>query len=296
MQALANYILRGRMQAMLIALVCSLVPFLSWFGLVVTALVTLRKSPQEGAYVLIATILPSFVLIGAGWASYTLLYYLLFSNLTVWLAAIVLYRTNSWANVLQAIMLLGVFAVVAIHMAYPDIAATWAQIFNKAFTDLKVQNLIINVEPTQLQQVVNFAIKIATGIQVGFILLNSLFNVLLARWWQAALYNPGGLRPEILALRLDKVAAIVLVLVTGLAVVGSSLALDILPVILLPFFLAGLALAHTVAISVKQKWLCLFGLYGALIFLFPQLFLLLALLAWLDIWFNFRGRMVLTKK
>lgn len=293
MRALADYIMRGRLQAMLVALACSSIPLLGWLGLVVMALVTLRKGAQEGFYILCVTLLPSFGLMWAGQISHALWYYVLLSNCLVWVAATLLYHTHEWSMVLQLTAGLCVLLVLGIHLVYPDVTAIWLQLLSKAVAQLKANSSLAgNLEPEQLQAIVGIGAKFATGIQISFMMLNSWFNLLLARWWQANLYNPGGLRKELLNLHLTKIATLILLVVVLLVLTNNAGACDILPILLLPFFLAGLSLAHSTMILLKHKLLYIVALYAMLFFMLPQIFLLLVFLAWLDVWFNFRGRMV----
>ena len=113
---------------------------------------------------------------------------------------------------------------------------------------------------------------------------------MLARSWQAGLYNPGGFRKEFHGLRLSPAVAIVCAITM---VVGPILGLN---AILLawaagtPLVLAGLALVHGV-FARKQwsgNWLAMF--YVALVLLGPNLLMLLVVLAFVDSWLDIRGR------
>ncbi len=59
MRALAQYVMRGRMQAVIVAAVATGSVLFAWLGAAVVALVTLRKGTNQGLYVLFWALLPS---------------------------------------------------------------------------------------------------------------------------------------------------------------------------------------------------------------------------------------------
>jgi hypothetical protein len=113
---------------------------------------------------------------------------------------------------------------------------------------------------------------------------------MLARAWQAGLYNPGGFRKEFHALRLSPAIAVVCALTM---VIGPVLGLNSMLLVWAagtPLFIAALGLVHGV-VGRKQlsgNWLAMF--YLALVLLGPSLMLLLLVLAFVDSWLDIRGR------
>ena len=119
-------------------------------------------------------------------------------------------------------------------------------------------------------------------MQVAVLLLGNLFSLLVARWAQALLYHPDGLRQELYNIRLGVVAVAVLGLIVLGSMGGVAAAIDSLPVILLIFVVAGLSLVHAFFAAINQKlWLVVF--YGLLVVLFPYMIGLLVILALLDL-------------
>jgi peptidoglycan/LPS O-acetylase OafA/YrhL len=115
--------------------------------------------------------------------------------------------------------------------------------------------------------------------------------VLLARYWQASLYNPGGFRDEFHRLRLPPQLALLLLAVgLLLALLGPEYRVWI-ALIVLPFAIAGIALVHGIAglkhwgrgpvVMLYLAWFFLLGLMTATLFL----------LALADSWLDFRGRL-----
>ena len=109
----------------------------------------------------------------------------------------------------------------------------------------------------------------ATGVQAIVILTSGLVNLLFARWWQANLFNPGGLRQELYNIRLNKVFSVVLLAGVMLGMTGFGLFVDFIPVIALGFIIGFLSLVHNI-FAQKQfgwSWYILFYtvfLYGVL--------------------------------
>jgi len=116
-----------------------------------------------------------------------------------------------------------------------------------------------------------------------------LFNLLLARWGQALLCNPGGLGKELRGLRLSWLTHVILLAIVGSVLVHVVMAYDMLPVIVLGFSLAGLSLMHFLANLGKMAWLFLFGFYTVLILFFFYALSVLIVLAMVDTYWNMRS-------
>jgi hypothetical protein len=117
----------------------------------------------------------------------------------------------------------------------------------------------------------------------------SVLCLVLARYWQAALYNPGGFGDEFRALRLPVTVTAPLVLAAaGLLALGLEYR-SWAACLLVPVTAVGFALAHA---RVHQRgsgrgWL---GAFYALWLLFDAAKLLLVGFAVLDAWVDFRAR------
>ena len=114
-------------------------------------------------------------------------------------------------------------------------------------------------------------------------------SLLLARWWKASLYNPGGFRTEFHGLRFDVSAAAVLVL---LMLGVSSLGVMYRPwgaLFGIPLSLAGLGLVHARAAQRGQGAMYLTVFY-LLWILFDAVKVIVIGLAVADSWIDFRSR------
>lgn len=269
--------MRGRPQAALVAVVGNLVPMISPATI---ALVCLRRSTNDGLLVLMWALLPFVALLVVSDVDPVLLAASMLVAIAVLMGAQVLRKTASWASTLTA--LVGSSAVAALF--------TWqmAPEAMSAFTDQLNEMLAGAAEEA------NGAMAVVTpvffsGLVAYVIALHVLGSLLLARWWQAALYNPGGLREEFHALRLPKLlgggfaVASLLCLSAGTDyVLWSSL-------LALPLLVSGAALVHytVAAMNVGTFWLVLF--YIGLVLIGPMTVLVSAV-GMLDSFMNLRAR------
>ena len=285
MKVFGAFLMRGRWQPCLMAMLFATLPLLSWLSLVIVALVTLRKGKQEGAWVLLCAVLPALVFAVLG-HSVLLLINGVVTAILVWLLALLLRRTASWSYVLVVAACLGVCGVLAAHGYTAEIDQWWLQ---KMLESMQTVNAEIALNTEQQTQAIQSLAQIATGVQAALIVLMSLGWLVLARNWQAALYNPGQLRPELQHIRMPKWAAGSIVVLVGLTVLThwSSL-IDLLPVAMLPFVLAGLSLVHFIVAARKLSWIWLVLFYVLMVLFLPYWSSALVMIAVLDSWMNLR--------
>jgi hypothetical protein len=124
MRGLASFIMRGRLQAVLVIALAAILPVLNIFSGAVLALVTLRKGSQEGMLnLLIATCLTvilAVLLFGSTWPAIGLLGTFW---LPLWLLSGVLRHTIALAATLQLALLLALLALLGGMLAIGDIGA-----------------------------------------------------------------------------------------------------------------------------------------------------------------------------
>lgn len=252
------------------------------------ALVTLRKGPKEGAYILLWMALPSVALVAMGYPMF-FIYSVLCGSLVSWLLAVLLRSTQSWSVVLQLGTLLCLVVVIAIHGVVPDIGHYWYDFISKYYKDAE-RTLTLPITAADLKELIRVMAKIATGAQAVILLFVALVNLVLARGWQAILFNPQGLKRELYNIRLGSIAAATLAAIFAATFMRVTLAWDLLPVILALFFAAGISLIHFVATKTKATWGLLLVFYGLLIFLFPYVGTLVIALAIVDAFVDLRGR------
>ncbi|MBT5005448.1 MAG: hypothetical protein HOM95_02035 [Halieaceae bacterium] len=280
MKAIAEFAMRGRFQALLLAVGGSGSILFCWISAAVIALITLRKGVGNGAQLLLWALLPSGVLLYAVGDSGPLA---LIVGTTA--LAMVLRTTVSLSlSVLTGIAVgaLSGLALVAFGGPYLEQMVT---LFGDFLANLE-QQLSQGGDAVQLPR--PSAVQIAGMLGAGTGTM-SILCLLLARYWQAALYNPGGFGGEFRLLRYTPAVATAMALAAA-ALSGLGPEYRTWAVIaLLPLNFAGLALVHARVLAKGQGTGWLIGFYLAWLLLDPVK-LMVVFVAIADSWFDFRQR------
>lgn len=303
MQRLAAFAMSARWRAVAVAALTAalavLMPPLSsplaYVGAAVIGLVTLRLGAWEGLGVLLAGALALAVL---GWPAGGMSVPLMISAavlwLPVWVLALLLRNSRSLALMLQAAAVLGMLLVVVAHAWLGDPPQWWAQRLEAVLGPVFAEHGL------DAAAYIPDLARWMTALSVAALIFGVLLSLLLARAWQAGLYNPGGFGAEFRALRLGRRFAVAALLVALLAAVPglgavAGIAGDALFTLLLVYLLQGLALVHALvqarmrSIQSQRGWLI--GVYVLLLLAAPQVVPLLALLGWMDAWIDIRHRL-----
>ena len=280
MKGLAELVMRGRLQALLVVVAGSGSLLFCWISAAALALVTLRKGAGAGVWLYMWALLP----VG------TLLYFVHDSGPLMLLSgtmvlALVLRTTVSLPLAVLAAVGVGVVTGLTMLLVFGAYLEEVVVYFGEFLASLEQQL-------SQGGQVVELArpdaIQIAGMFGAGFATLSTLC-LLLARYWQAALYNPGGFGTEFKALHypVGVTAALVIaaLLLGWLGMQYGAWAM----LCLMPLSFAGLALIHARAQMRGRGTGWLTGFYIAW-FIFDPVKLLVVIFAVADSWFNFRQR------
>jgi hypothetical protein len=297
MKALAAFVMRGRSSAALVAAAAAVLfwlfpPFLIGSGAAV-ALVTLRRGATEGAWVMALAGLGAVALTGlALGAPWLMLEVLPACWLPVWLLALVLRATLSLPRTVQAAALLGLLGVAGFYLALGDPALWWGGVLEQWERQLAA---LAPGQPTdqatldQLLALLKASAPSLPGQAVGAGLLFVLAGLLLGRWQQALLFNPGGFRSEFHQLRLGRPLAVLALALFGAALLSGWPPLSNAALVLgLLYTVQGIAVVHAVAFKrhLSPAWLLLFYL----LLLVPMLSQLVIALGVADAWVDFRNR------
>jgi hypothetical protein len=299
MKALANFILRGPSQAILVAVgaavLAMMLPPLSIVSGAVIALVTLRSGPRPGAlamlgstafvallaYISLGNMLPGLVFLALLW-------------LPLWILGWVLRETRSLALATVTAGMLGIIGVVVVYAIVGDVSSWWQQVLMTLF-EPAIEAGSALADRAAVEAVVTDLSRIMTGIAAAGMSLNALMCLYLARAWQAQLFNPGGFREEFHALRLGQGLAMLSLVFIALSLlplgVVSHMAGEIVIVILSLYVLQGLALLHAIVAQRKLHIAWLVVLYLVMLFVLPQLMVLVAMMGLVDTWADFRRRL-----
>lgn len=298
MRALATFIMRGRMQAMLVATALMalslLFPVLSYLSGAAIALVALRLGSIEALRVagvaLAGTVTVAWVALQQPMVGVTFAF-------VVWMPvialALTLRSTRSWAITLNSAAVAGVIIVAGVYLFVDDPAAWWRESVVSALQEQVIDRAGLSAEQAGFwRETLDQMATVMTGIVAAAFVFSAVLSLLLARWWQAQLYNPGGFRTEFHALKLGRplaVAALVLLTVSVLSLGGfSALARDMAMVVLLLYMLQGLAVMHALVAKRNASVAWLAVMYVLLMIALPQVVMILAFAGLMDTWLNLR--------
>ncbi|MGZ4959039.1 MAG: hypothetical protein ACXV7J_07290 [Methylomonas sp.] len=297
MQFLAAFIMKGRMQAMMVASTLALLslpfPPVSIVSSASVALVTLRRGGQEGLYVLVcaclAAALLSMVLLGG--FQFALMYGVVLW-VPVWLISIVLREGRQLAVAIEIAVLLGIVGVLGFYLYQPDPAQIWRGVLEAMTQPMLQANPDVSAE-TVKQSADTFA-HFMTGIIAAGTVYGLLFGLLLARWWQAALYNPGGFREEFLALKGHGHLAIGTIAIAALGFLSSGLIAElcwnVLVVLFVLYTFIGTAVLHCSFASMKGARFMVPFLYATLLVI-PHVMAAISLCGLVDTWLDLRNKL-----
>jgi hypothetical protein len=298
MRALAEFVMSGRMQAMMVAasfaLIGLLLPPVGYLSGAAIGVVTLRKGPHEGLIVALGAVLASglLVLFLVGHAA-PALGFAFGLWLPVWLLAMVWRTTVSLPMTLQAAAGVGAALVLLFHVLLPEPAVWWRGVLEGIRPAMEQAGMLAN--GPEVDAALDAVARLMTGMVAAALVLSLTVSLLIARWWQAMLYNPGGFRSEFHTLRLDKRFAVVLAVVLALAIAVpgplGAIATDLAMIGVMVFLFQGLALAHGLAAAVNAHTAWLVVLYVVLAFAPPQAVVIIAATGFADTWVDFRGKL-----
>lgn len=271
MRGLAEFVMKGRKQAIMAVLLLGLIPLLNLLSPVLVGLVVLRKGFQEAVQVLVWAILP----IG-GWAlagdPVPLIMLLGITGL-----AGLLRSSESWEFTLLAAIAVGVCVEIYLRL-------------QPAVLDLIFLQMQPYLEANAIQGEQLDALRdVMTSFMGAVYMFLSIILLMLARWMQAALFNPGGFQKEFHGLRVEQKVALILVSCMMLANFEILIPQTWMLYLVLPLMFSGIALIHAVVAAKKLSSLWLAVLYALIVL--PLIANLLVLLALLDSWYDFRTRL-----
>ncbi|MGH8500131.1 MAG: hypothetical protein ACRERV_15200, partial [Methylococcales bacterium] len=190
--------MRGRMQAMLIAVVFIFLslplPPLNIISAAAVALVTLRQGQRAGLITIFGAgaalgILGQILFDNAGLAiTYALLFWL-----PVWILSVLLRESGQLALTFEAALGLGVLGIVGIYLFNSDPASIWQEKL-QSFVSPMMKNTPPGIEIEQIETLIKLGSHYMTGAIAAGSLVSFISAILIGRWWQAMLFNPGGFR------------------------------------------------------------------------------------------------------
>ena len=298
MDFLPTYIMRGRMQAIMVASSCALlsiiIPPVSIVSSAAVALVTLRRGAAEGGYILVCACLASallgiFVLDSF---EFPILYGLMLWS-PVWLISVVLREGRQLFLAIEIVIAIAAIAVAGAYLYQPDMAQFW-----QAQLDPLLKPALIKSYPEMpvvdiTRSLSVFYHFVVTGVVALIYVSGVLAGLFLGRWWQANLYNPGGFKQEYLNLQGENGLAIATLLIVTSALLFSGQAAEIcwnVSILLFMLYaLVGTIILHCACATLKMKRFILPFLYITMMII-PHALIPAAVIGFIDTWLNLRNK------
>lgn len=281
MRGLAEFIMRGRWQALAVAALGAGSLLFGWISAAAVALVTLRKGFSDGAWLALWAVLPAGVAAYVSGDIGSIL--LLLGTLCL---ALVLRLSVSLALAVSVTVVVGYLSGLLLLWVSADFLQQLTEVFDAVLSQLEEgfnrqgESAVVLSRPNATQ----IAGMLAAG-NSGMTVL----SLLLGRYWQALLYNPGGFKREFHALRLPSqwtlgLAVTTLVLWFAVPSLNGWAAISAVPLIF-----CGFALAHARASMTGQGGGWLTAFYVLWLVLDPVKVALLAVVV-IDAFMDFRSR------
>ena len=299
MQALARFIMHGRVQAVgsvvSLALLSLIVSPLAIFTTAGVALVTLVHGYREGLFNLIVStvILAVFTGIVLNQPVIGLELALKFW-LPAWFLASIVITRQSMSLAIVVAAALSCLLVLGFYF-FTDPATYWYEVISKQLLPMLKEAGIQIQEGPKAEKLWQFMSKIMTGSALALFLVLQTVSLLLARSWQALLYNPGGFAQEFRQLRFGMVTANIALVTTVFAITtANEMVLNLFFIAIVLMMFQGLAVIHSLVAKCKLSPSLLIGVYVIMLFTLQNGaigLLVIAFIGLLDNWLNLRFRL-----
>jgi hypothetical protein len=296
MKWLASFVMQGFSQSVVattvLAMVSVIFPLIGLLSTASVGLVSLRQGPKSGAMTAGAATLASGLLMILIFGNPVFaLGFLVLQWVPIGVLAWLLRNSRSLILATHAGLGFGFLALLVQLLLIESPTEFWQQQLQPMAQRFVASGMF---DQAQSAEAIAQLAPLMSGVLAAGFLLQLLFGLYLARWWQALLYNPGGFSAEFRQLRLHRslgvvgAAAVTLWLVPGMALPVWLNCIGL--VVLSVFTLQGLAVAHGVfgAMPGSQRWLL--ATYILLLLFLPQMAMVLITIGLLDVWMDFRSR------
>ncbi|HET8707016.1 MAG TPA: hypothetical protein VFM46_12010, partial [Pseudomonadales bacterium] len=254
MRALAEFALRSKGHSFFVALALSFTPFLFWLGVAVAAVVVLRRGLNAGAYAVAGVIIPAGMM--WQWGDPTSL----FQVIVALAAAITLRATVSLPSALVALTVMSAVSLFGLQYLAADKLQQMIHMNQEMLDRLQSAQVVPAMEAQEAQQ---WLASFTLGAAVVGLSWMSLFSLLMARGWQAQLFNPGGFQQEFHSLRIPKSLLPILGGLAALLLLSTNApAVLVLALAGMPLMLAALGLIHCIVKRKQMNSGWLIALYG----------------------------------
>ncbi len=278
-------LLENKQQAILVAIILSILPFASWLSVALVSLVTLRRGAQAGFEVMLPALVVHSVPLMMLLPLDSALTNTLISYIPCYLAALTLRKTMSWQAVAGAFFAMALIGYTVLQLMVPEFVINQYGQFKTILSQFQEYNQVIAAGTEGMSSFI--LAQLFFGLQILSVIVSAIISLLFARSVQSKLFLPEGFRNEMAEFRSGKLAFLMLGTVSIASYFGVSYAIYLLPLILAYFLVSGFSLAYFVL--ARKRQIRVFILLLLLILLKPS-FVLFAYIVFgaLDSLFNFR--------
>lgn len=265
-------------RAALLGFALGFLPLVSFLGAGIAATWALRRGVMQAHWAVAGILAPGIILAWQGDPTS------LVGGIALLILVSVLRAQANWGHVFQVVVVLGAVATFAIEALFAGQLTSLVEITRQAVSGFAAE-LMAQLPSEQLdlalRHLVVGSLSMAT---LGW----TLMALVVARWYQSRIWNPGGFQGEILGVRLPPLFAMALVAVVMLGGAVGSEAARFVPVLLLPLIGAGLSLVHGYMVKVGAPKPAHAAPYVLGVLLLSLVVPLLMVLAVADSFMNFR--------
>ena len=264
-----------------------------WLVGILTSFTLLERDAKFIAPVVFALFLPAVII------------FLFMSEMIVWqlfwqvvlflamvvVLSLVLKKYASWTQVLTFAGGMGLVAIILLYSIYPDIDNWWVERISAFFDPSDLPDIQVDITAYA---------KYASGVQAVMVMVSSIINVLIARFWQAGVYSKyKKAKEEAMQARSSYGILLMILLSLVAAVMQINWGIDALIIVLAPMFFVGVSVFHYWLnnhhkSSNKMLPAVVFYLFNFMLFPYATIFTIA--MGMVDLFFNVRDRLCVVSK
>ncbi len=276
---LASFIMRGRVQANAVAVLGNALPLITPATI---GLVALRKGFSEGGLICLWGLLPVFLTYFYSDSNQFFVLLTACNFLNILLVCGILRYRGDWEMALVSLVITSIILMGSLLLIFQQDFEVLVQRLKEVFEEASRQT---NIESLKIEK---SSIAVFT---TWTIVLNTFLGVVIARWWQSIIFNPGGFKEEFQGIRLNRK---LLILIFSILVLSSAIFnqysnwayLSIFPLVV-----GGLSLFHWLVNKKNLGKVPIIFTYVFMVLFTPFVILILALLGTVDCFYNVRQKL-----
>ena len=276
---LASFIMRGRVQASAVAALGNALPLITPATI---GLVALRKGFSEGGLICLWGLLPVFLTYFYSDSNQFFVLLTACNFLNILLVCGVLRYRGDWEMTLVSLVIISIILMGSLLLIFQQDFEVLVQRLIEVFEEASRQT---NIESLKIE-------KSSIAVFITWtIILNTFLGLVIARWWQSIIFNPGGFKEEFQGIRLNRK---LLILIFSILVLSSAIFnqysnwayLSIFPLVV-----GGLSLFHWLVNEKNLGKVPIIFTYVFMVLFTPFVILILALLGTVDCFYNVRQKL-----